>query len=267
MDYFCWNLKNNKTQKAAAARSYLKSSRGFTAEQASSLLLGFVPEWSKVVRYVCVQKKFPKEVLDEVCCVENEDGYTAVGKTHVISIPYECGGELKGFLFRRTDDSKPGPKYIANSNLDRKSVFFNIPADRDEKSIVVVEGEMDALKATAEGIENVVAIGGSEIAGERRRQVEDAFARGVKKIFLCLDLDSVKDDPSQPNYEGQYAHVMRSVHTIKDVDPSFEEIYIVRFPEVSDPDEFIRNRGVEAFKKLIAEALPYWKYVSDYHTR
>lgn len=55
------------------------------------------------------------------------------------------------------------------TDLDRKSAFYNITADPDPKDIVVVKGEMDALCATAAGIENVVAIGGSEITGERRR--------------------------------------------------------------------------------------------------
>lgn len=265
MDYFCWNLENNGSQKAVSVRAYLKKRRGISQEQASRLCLGFVPDWSKVVRYVCVQKKFPKEVLDEVCCVENEDGYTAVGKTHVLSIPYECGGELKGFLFRRVDGTKDGPKYIANANLDRKSVFFNMAADRDPKQIVIVEGEMDALKATAEGVENVVAIGGSEIAGERRRQVEDAFRRGVDRIILCLDLDPMKDNPAEPNEDGLYSHVMKSVHTIKDVAPSFEEIYVVRFPEISDPDEYIRNHGVGEFLRLLDAAEPYWEYVYGYN--
>ena len=49
MDYFCWNLEKNGTQKAASVRSYLKNRRGISPEQASRLCLGFVPDWSKVV--------------------------------------------------------------------------------------------------------------------------------------------------------------------------------------------------------------------------
>ena len=263
VDYFCWNLEHNKSPKASATRTYLKKSRGLSIKEASRLCLGFVPGWEKVTRYITIDKHFRKEELDEVCGVVNAENYTAVGKTHVLSIPYECGGVVKGFLFRRIDDTKPGPKYLANADLDRGSVFFNIKADRDPKDIVVVEGEMDALKATAEGIDNVVAIGGSEIAGERRRQVEDALRRGVKKITLCLDLDPRKDS-EEPNFEGRHAHLMKCVHTIKDVDPSFEEIYIASFDTPSDPDEFIRKNGVEAFRKMIVDAVPYWEYLYAY---
>ena len=265
-DYFCWNLENNRSQKAASVRQYLKKQRGFSSKQVSSLGLGFVPDWSKVVRYITIDKKYGLDELDEVCGVRNSDGYTSVGKYHVLSIPYECGGVLKGFLFRRIDDSREGPKYIATANLDRKSVFFNITADRDPKEIVVVEGEMDALKATAEGMANVVAIGGSEITGERRRQVEDALRRGVTRITLCLDLDVLKDDPERGNLLSRHEHLMRSIHTIQDVAPSFEEIYVALFQEPSDPDEYIRSRGAEAFKTLVSEAVPYWKYMYEYHS-
>lgn len=266
LDYFCWNLQNNRSQKASSVRGYLKRRRGFTPEQASGLRLGFVPDWSKVVRYITIDKRYRLEELDEVCGVRNSDGYTSVGKYHLLSIPYECGGVLKGFLFRRIDDTREGPKYIATANLDRKSAFFNIAADRDPKEIVVVEGEMDALKAAAEGIANVVAIGGSEISGERRRQVEDALRRGATKITLCLDLDVLKDDPSRGNLAARHEHLRRSIHTIQDVAPSFEEIYVALFTDPSDPDEYIRGRGAEAFRTLVSEAVPYWKYMYDYHS-
>jgi len=263
VDYFCWHLQNNKSSKASATRAYLQKVRGFSSEQITRFCFGFVPDWNKVVRFITIDRHFPLEDLNEVCGVTNADNYTSVGKTHVLSIPYECGGTVKGFLFRRIDDAREGPKYLVNTDLDRKSVFFNIPADSDPKDIVVVEGEMDALKASAEGVENVVAIGGSEIAGERRRQVEDAFRRGVKRITLCLDLDPEKESPA-PNLAARHSHIMKSVHTIKDVNPAFEEIFIASFPEPSDPDQFIRERGVDAFREVLSSARPYWKYLSDY---
>ena len=264
MAYFAWNLENNSSDKARKVRSYLSKSRGFTMDQAGRLNLGFVPEWSTVIHYITGNKGYRIEELEEACEVRNFEGKTSVGKTHTLAIPYECAGVLKGFIFRRID-TEEGPKYMASQELDRKSAFFNIKADPDPKDIVVVEGEFDALKATAEGIENVVAIGGSEIAGERRKQVEDALSRrGVKKIILCLDLDAEKDNPLEAKTRQRHEHIMRSIHTIKDVDFDFDEIYVASFPEPSDPDEYIRTYGVEAFRDLLERAVPYWKYLSDY---
>lgn len=262
--YFSWNLANNESRKATSVRQYLKKQRGFTSEQASSLGLGFVPDWNKVVRYVTIDKKFRLEDLDEVCGVRNPEGHSSVGTKHVLSIPYVCGGSLKGFIFRRVDDAADGPKYIATPGLDRKSAFFNMPKSLTRKDIVVVEGEIDALKATAEGIPNVVAIGGSEISGDRRLQLEDAFRRGVEKITLCLDLDPEKEDPSRGNLASRHQHLMRTLHTVKDVAPAFEDVYVAPFAEPADPDEFIRGRGAEAFNELLSQAMPYWTYLYRY---
>ena len=263
-DYFAWNLSNNVSRKAASVRAYLKKQRGFTSEQASSLGLGFVPNWNVVVRYITLDKKYGLEELDEVCGFRNPEGLTSVGTKYILSIPYICGGKLKGFIFRRVDDSAPGPKYIATPGLDRKSAFFNIPKVLDRKDIVVVEGEMDALKATAAGVPNVVAIGGSEVSGDRRQQLEDAFRRGVERITLCLDLDPEKDAPLQGDTASRHQHLMRTLHTVKDVDPAFEQVYVALFTEPADPDEFLRGRGGEAFVELLSHALPYWTYVYLY---
>lgn len=264
-DYFVWNLANNVSDKARKTRRYLTEERGFSMEQVSRLKLGFVPEWGTVIRYIVGKKGHSLEDLEAVCEVRNDEGRTSVGKTHTLAIPYTCAGVLKGFMFRRIEDGK-GPKYIASQDLDRKSAFFNIPADCKGREIIVVEGEFDALKATAEGVENVVAIGGSEIAGERRSQVEDALRRGANGFILCLDLDADKDDPSQAKSEDYYRHVMRSIHTIKDVDLDYEKIYIAQFSKPMDPDEYIRKYGVDSFYDLISNVVPYWKFVSDWMT-
>ena len=261
VSYFMWNLENNRSAKASRTRTYLKKERGLSSSDTRRFMLGFVPDWSTVVRHVTIEKGFSLEELDTVCGVRNAEGYTAVGKTHVLAIPYECAGEVKGFIFRKTDGGD-GPKYIASSGLDRKSVFFNMKADRDPKGILVVEGEFDAIKATCAGFDNVVAIGGADISGERRRQVEDALGRGVNRIFLCPDLDT--DAEGNPDFAKRHQAVMRSVHTIKDVDFRFEEIFVVRFPSPADPDSFIREMGPGQFEVVVKAAVPYWKYHADY---
>lgn len=261
-EYFRYSLTSGKWSKAAKVRSYLRRERGFSQESIDAIGFGFVPDWGTVTRYV-TYKGYTKEELDSACQVCNEEGKTMVGKTHVLSIPYVCAGELKGFLFRRIDGSDP-PKYIANTGLDRKSVFFNYPQGGNEV-IAVVEGEMDALTATAAGIPGVVAMGGSEIAGERRKQVENAIAAGTKHIILCPDLDTVtlEDGTVVPNHAKRYRSILRTIHTIKDIDIDFDGISVLVFPEPTDPDEYIRHHGSEAFISLMRKAKPWWQYLAE----
>lgn len=256
--YFSYLLTTSKDAKATRTRGYLKNTRGFSKEDIDKFGFGFVPSWDVVERRYVTNGNYTKEDLDAVCKVRGEEGKTAVGKSNVLSIPYICGGVLKGFLFRRVDTTGY-PKYIANTDLDRKSVFFNMPITAED--IVIVEGELDALTATSKGFKNVVAIGGSEVVGDRRRQISDALNRGVKKITICLDMDSDPTCEGKLNREDFHSHVMKTIHTIKDVRPSFDEIYVVEFPYACDPDEYIRSNGRESFAELLDGALPYWKYL------
>ena len=256
-DYFRWNLKNNSSRRADQVRSYLADQRGFPLEEALSAGFGFVPSWERVTKFITEHKGIAKEDLDSACGVG-----AGVGETHVLSIPYVCGGVLKGFLFRCVE-RRVSPRYMANSGLDRKNVFFGIPSRTE--SLLVVEGEMDALKCRQAGFGNAVAIGGSEVSGERRRQMEDAFRRGVKAVTLCLDLDRTKDGTADT--DSHYRHIMKSVHTIRDIEPFFEDIRVVCFDEPCDPDECIRKSGADAFIKAVADAKPYWEYLYEYHKK
>ena len=262
-DYFAYCLCSDKSPKAGKVRQYLRK-RGFTDEQARDLSFGYVPDWNKVLRHMTFDLHYAFADVDEACSVRT-DGRTSVGSRHILAIPVKRAGEVAGFIFRRIDDTLSGPKYIVNAGLDRRAAFFNIPAIVSG-DLIVVEGEIDALKATAAGIPNVVAIGGSEIAGDRRQQVQDALARGTKRIVLCFDLDEMKDATGTPNRRTRHDHVMKSIHTIRDVDPCFDKIYVASLPEISDPDEYIRNRGVEAFKSLLLNASPFWKYAFEYYS-
>lgn len=261
-DYFMACLKYDRGTKSAKVRSYLCRQRCFSQESIEALGFGFVPEWGTVVRHI-TSLGYAKQELDSACQVCYEDGRTMVGRTHVLAIPYICAGELKGFIFRRVEGSD-APKYLASAGLDRRSVFFNYPQGGTEV-VAVVEGEMDALKATAEGIPGVVAMGGSEIAGERIRQVDNAIAAGTREFILCPDLDTVtlEDGTVVPNHSKRYASVLRSIHSIKSVDIAFDGIRVLEFPEPSDPDEYIRAHGAGAFIELMRQAKPWWRYLAE----
>lgn len=261
-DYFVWNLWNSPNPKRQKVLDYLHG-RDFSDDQIRALRFGFVPSWEKVETYITSEKSgFSMNEMDEYCKVRGPKGTTSVGYLHTLAIPYRCGGDLKGFLFRLVEPSDMAAKYKATTDLDRKTCFFNMPADRNDKDIVIVEGEMDALMATSWGVENVVAIGGSDISGDRRTQLYDALGRGVKEITLCLDLD--EDNEGKPNYEKRFKNNMKTIRTILDVCPSFDAIYVARFPFPSDPDEFIRNNGVEAFCDLLYDAPEWWRYIYEY---
>ena len=239
--YFIYCLENSTG--ADEVRAYL-SSRGYSYEDVKAMELGYIPDQDKLFKYL-LNKGYSQSLVDEVVKLNK-----GIGSTHRLTIPYRSGGSVKGFKFRTVGDATP--KYLNSTGLDRLGGFFNLSGIKGDKDVVIVEGELDSLSASARGVENVVATGGSSIAPE---QVKDAIKRGAKSFTLCLDRDPGKE-----------------VETFKKINSAIEvilgegvnRIYIARLPgsgdDKVDPDSLIKESGVEAFREALRGALPYYEY-------
>ena len=239
--YFIYCLENSTG--ADEVRAYL-SSRGYSDEDVKDMELGYIPSQDKLFKYL-LSKGYSQSLIDEVVKLNK-----GIGSTHRLTIPYRSGGSVKGFKFRTIGDHKP--KYLNSTGLDRLGGFFNLSGIKGDKDVVIVEGELDSLFATARGIDNVVATGGSSIAPE---QVRDAIKRGAKSFTLCLDRDPGKEVET-------YKKINSAIEVI--LGEGVKRIYIVNLPSSGDkkvdPDSLIRESGVDSFKQAIKEALPYYDY-------
>ena len=239
--YFIYCLENSTG--ADEVRAYL-SSRDYSDEDVKAMELGYIPDQDKLFKYL-LNKGYSQSLIDEVVKLNK-----GIGSTHRLTIPYRSGGSVKGFKFRTVGDHKP--KYLNSTGLDRLGGFFNLSGIKGDKDVVIVEGELDSLSATAKGVENVVATGGSSIAPE---QVRDAIKRGAKSFTLCFD--------KEPNKEEETAKRITSAIEVI-LGEGVNRIYIVNLPDLggdkTDPDSIIRESGVDSFKQAIREALPYYEY-------
>jgi DNA primase catalytic core len=239
--YFIYCLENSTG--ADEVRAYL-SSRGYSDEDIKAMELGYIPDQAKLFKYL-LSKGYSQSLIDEVVKLNN-----GVGSTHRLTIPYRSGGSVKGFKFRAIGDATP--KYLNSTGLDRLGGFFNLSGIKGDKDIVIVEGELDSLSATARGVENVVATGGSSISSD---QVRDAIRRGAKSFTLCLDTEPGKEEET-----GKRVTSAIEVILVEGVN----RVYIVNLPDLgggkTDPDRLIKENGVGDFKEAIRGALPYYEY-------
>lgn len=239
--YFIYCLENSTG--ADEVKAYL-SSRGYSDENIKAMELGYIPDQDKLFKYL-LSKGYSQSLVDEVVKLNK-----GIGFTHRLTIPYRSGGSVRGFKFRTVGDATP--KYLNSTGLDRLGGFFNLSGVKGDKDVVIVEGELDSLSATARGVENVVATGGSSIAPE---QVRDAIKRGAKSFTLCLDRDPGKEVET-------YKKINSAIEVI--LGEGVNRIYIARLPgsgdKKVDPDSLIRESGVDSFKQAIREALPYYEY-------
>ena len=141
-----------------------------------------------------------------------------------------------GFGGRAMNDAKP--KYLNTSDTPifnkRKGVYaINlIRRVRDLKRIMLVEGYMDVVAISQAGVVGAVATLGTALTNEQARLLK----RYAPEIHLAYDGDEA----------GQHA-IERALGIFEAEGIPAKVLY---FPDNLDPDEFIRQRGLDAFRKL-----------------
>jgi DNA primase catalytic core len=233
--YFIESLQGSESIKG-----YL-TSRGYSQEDIKTMELGYIPDQESLHKHL-ESKGFNNEEIKEGLNLTN-----GIGSTNRLSIPFRSGGNLKGFVFRATEDGAK-TKYLNSTGLSRGESFFNISSLKGDKDLIVVEGYLDALICEARGIDNVVGLGSNKVTSE---QIKDAIRRGAKKITLCLDGD-----------KGGKEGLIQAIQVI--LSEGVNNVYTVILNNLDgskvDPDSFIKEQGVEAFTKAVKQALPYYGY-------
>lgn len=110
---------------------------------------------------------------------------------------------------------------------------------RELKQIIIVEGNMDAIKMHSSGIKNVVALMGTFISTNQL----DILRKTNSEIILLLDND-------EAGYNA----------TIKNGDYLLENgitASVIRLSDAKDPDEYIHKFGVEALKNNLIKPINY----------
>ncbi len=141
-----------------------------------------------------------------------------------------------GFGGRAMNDAKP--KYLNTADTPvfnkRKGVYaINlIRKIRDLKRIILVEGYMDVVAITQAGVSGAVATLGTALTNEQARLLK----RYAPEVHLAYDGDEA----------GQHA-IERGLDILESEGVPAKVLY---FPDGLDPDEFIRQRGLNAFQAI-----------------
>ncbi|MEM4368580.1 MAG: toprim domain-containing protein, partial [Candidatus Anstonellales archaeon] len=117
---------------------------------------------------------------------------------------------------------------------------------RKEKKVVVVEGYMDVLLLSQEGIKVVVAPLGTALT---QQQVNLLKKFQLERIYLLFDPDD--------------AGVEAAFSASKNVLEASEYPYIVKLDEEIDPDEYVLKHGKEKMMSLIENSTSIVKFIVD----
>jgi DNA primase len=150
----------------------------------------------------------------------------------------------------RTLKSDVQPKYLNSPEtpiFHKGSVVFNFHRARqpahDAGSVVAVEGYMDAIAIYQAGIKAVVATMGTAFTEE---QITTLWRLSSEPV-ICFDSD-----------RAGVAAAHRSVDRILPLLSVGKTFRFVFMSEQKDPDDLIREKGVEAFRNILSGSLPLW---------
>ena len=161
---------------------------------------------------------------------------------------YDVFGKVVGFSGRIYKDNGQN-KYVNTKETDifkKGEMLYHYHIAKEEcrikKSVIVMEGFMDVIRASTIGVKNTVALMGTALTKEQINLIK----RLSNNIILCLD----GDDP------GQKA-------TLSIGDTLLEqnvEVKVIVLPNPEDPDSYILKNGKEKFEGLIENALNFSDY-------
>ncbi|PKM80071.1 MAG: hypothetical protein CVU88_04870, partial [Firmicutes bacterium HGW-Firmicutes-13] len=108
---------------------------------------------------------------------------------------------------------------------------------------IVFEGYLDVITAFQNGLENCVASLGTSLTEEQARLLR----RNASQVIIAYDSDTAGE-----------AATWRSMDLLSSVGC---RVKVAQLPQGQDPDDFIRKRGIQAFKtEIIQQTLPLIDY-------
>src|SRR5271165_1233273 len=241
------------TGEGRAARAYLED-RGLDKDIIERFGIGYAPSGGDaLLRHL--KPKYAEKLLVESGLVSRDQNGARLFDRFRRRITFPIAnesGKIVAFGCRALGDDQP--KYLNSPETpiySKSNVLYHLDRAKDalrrQDFAVLVEGYMDAIAVARAGISNVVASCGTSLAEPQIK----LLGRFTKRVIVNYDPDSA----------GQAA-TERSISLLLEQD---FEVRVLALPAIgdkkADPDLFIREKGAEAYIKVLKEAPPYVDYL------
>jgi DNA primase len=232
-----------------AARRYL-AERGVDGAAAEAFRLGYAPAaWDGLLTALRA-RGFDGAALEQAGLAvarSGGEGYYDALRHRLIFPIHDLQGRPVAFGGRALDDATPKYLNTRETALFVKGRFLYAldaarSAIRETGEAVVIEGYMDALACHQFGIRNAVASLGTALTHDQALLLKRFAARAV----LVYDADAAGMDAAERGL-GIFEQAELPVR-------------VAVLPEGADPDEFLRKKGTEAFRSVLAAAQAVFDY-------
>ncbi len=237
--YFHYLL--TKTDRGKLGYEYYKN-RGFTDETINNFGLGYSDIYRDDLYKYLKSKGHSDELMKAAGLVrfDERDGPGDQFWNRVIVPITDISGKVIGFGGRVLGDAKP--KYLNTReteifNKGRNLFAMNIARHSKKKGVILCEGYMDVIAMHQAGYTNATASLGTALTEAQAGLIK----RYTSDVYLAYDSDGAGVNAT-----------MRAIGILRKLDLSQK---VIDLRPYKDPDEFIKNEGIDSFDERVRNAL------------
>ena len=232
------------SEKGKAALDYLHN-RGLNDDTIKTYQIGFAPDSWDTLSKTVKPSSFKDAVYEKTgLFIKTDRGWRDRFRSRIMFPIYHQSGKAIAFGGRIFNNNDPA-KYLNSPEtpLYRKSeVFYGLHKTRDSirkfSTAVLVEGYTDFLQLVQLGIPNVVALSGTALGNNHASQIR----KFASKVYLAYDGD---DAGINATLRAGYVLFQAGVEPL-----------VIPMPNDKDPDDWVREEGVNAFQEAMGSSMP-----------
>lgn len=232
---------NLLTKEGEGAREYLKN-RSIDDLTVKEFEIGYSLRNRDDLTKLLTAKGHSIDLLNKVG-LSNEDH--DIYNSRLMFPLHDLNGKVIGFSGRIITSGKQN-KYLNTKETElfkKGKLLYHYHIAREEarvkKSVIIMEGFMDIIRASTVGIKNTVATMGTALTRDHIKEIK----RLSNNIILCFD--------------GDEAGVKATIASGELFKSEGIEVKVISLPGEDDPDTYILKNGRDAFEALINNAIYY----------
>ena len=232
---------NLLSKEGEGAREYLKN-RSIDDETVKEFEIGYSLKARDDLTKLLTMKGHSIDLLNKIG-LSNEDH--DIYNSRLMFPLHDLNGKVIGFSGRIITSGKQN-KYLNTKETElfkKGKLLYHYHIAKEEarvkKSVIIMEGFMDIIRASTVGIKNTVATMGTALTKDHIKEIK----RLSNNIILCFDGDN-------PGVKATLAsgELFKSEGI---------EVKVITLPGEDDPDTYILKNGKDAFLALINNAIYY----------
>ena len=238
------------------ALRYLKN-RGLSNDIINSYEIGYAPKGNKLEKYL-ISNGVSHEIMTlagmTIKDENKKDNFYDRFRNRIIFPIRDIRNRVVGFG-GRVINAEDQPKYLNSPEtpvFHKGGLLYNFskirPNIKNNDNLIVVEGYMDVVSLASKGLHNAVAPLGTALTETQL----NLLWKETDSPIICFDGDKA----------GKQASFRASEIALKLLKPN-KTLRFINLPDNLDPDDYIKNNGLENFNKYIKNASPLTVIIWD----